>query len=96
MRTTSPLSHLPMGRRATLNKVGGEGSFRRRLMEMGLTPGVEVRLLKRAPMGDPLEIEVRGARLSIRRKDAKALEVEPLPTRSAPSLRAALSPDFSQ
>ena len=81
MHSASPLSRLAMGRRATLNKVGGEGSFRRRLMEMGLTPGVEIRLLKRAPMGDPLEIEVRGARLSIRTKDTQALEGEPLPPR---------------
>lgn len=56
--------------------IGGERSFRRRLMELGLVPGVEILLLNVAPMGDPLELLVRGSRLSIRRAEAAALVIE--------------------
>lgn len=63
--------------RGTVARVGGERAFRRRLMELGLVPGTPVTLLKVAPLGDPLELEVRGGRISIRRRDAASVELEP-------------------
>ena len=57
-------------------KLHGEGAIKRRIMDMGLTKGVEVYLRKVAPLGDPLEITVRGYELSIRRADADMVEVE--------------------
>ena len=57
-------------------KLHGEGAVKRRIMDMGLTKGVEVYLRKVAPLGDPLEITVRGYELSIRRADADMVEVE--------------------
>ena len=60
---------------ATLVSVGGTRSFRRRLMELGLLPGTTVTVLNVAPFGDPLEIEARGCRLSIRRHEAATLAV---------------------
>jgi ferrous iron transport protein A len=58
-----------------VDHVGGERSFRRRLMELGLVPGTRVELVGIAPLGDPLELLVRGASLSIRRSDARAVSV---------------------
>jgi len=59
----------------TVTAVEGERSFRRRLMEMGLCPGTEVAITNVAPLGDPLEIDVRGGRLSIRRDEAAQIRV---------------------
>jgi ferrous iron transport protein A len=64
------LGELPRGARAVVDTVGGERPFRRRLMEMGLTPGTAISLVNVAPLGDPLEIELRSGRLSIRRHEA--------------------------
>ena len=61
----------------TVRSVGGERAFRRRLMELGLIPGVTVQIHGVAPLGDPLELIVRGARLSIRRAEAGVIAVEP-------------------
>ena len=61
-----------------VRSVGGERAFRRRLMEIGLTPGTEVTVKKVAPMGDPLELRARGCRLSIRVAEARVVDVEPL------------------
>lgn len=61
---------LELGGSAVVDRVGGARSFRRRLMEMGLVPGTEVTLVNIAPLGDPLEIELRGSRISIRRREA--------------------------
>lgn len=57
-------------------KLHGEGAVRRRLMDMGLTKGVEVYVRKVAPLGDPVEITVRGYELSVRKADAEMIEVE--------------------
>ena len=57
-------------------KVSGSDEITLRLLEMGLTPGVSVRMLGRAPLGDPLEIELRGYRLSLRRAEAARVEIE--------------------
>ena len=60
---------------STVLQVGGDRSFRRRLLEMGFVPGTDVRVVGRAPLGDPLEIEVGGGRLSIRKAQAAAILV---------------------
>lgn len=64
-------------RRVTVSAVEGERGFRRRLMEMGLCPGTSVAITNVAPLGDPLEIDVRGGRLSIRRDEAAQIRVRP-------------------
>ena len=57
-------------------KLHGEGAVKRRIMDMGLTRGVEVRIRKVAPLGDPVEVTVRGYELSIRKADAEMIEIE--------------------
>jgi len=57
-------------------KINGEGPIKRRIMEMGVTKGVEIYVRKVAPLGDPIEINVRGYELSIRKADAELIEVE--------------------
>jgi ferrous iron transport protein A len=69
------LAELGVGDAATIEHVGGERAFRRRLMELGLVPGTRVELVAVAPLGDPLEFLVRGASLSIRRTDAAEVRV---------------------
>jgi len=69
------LSDIAPGARAALLQVGGERSFRRRLMELGLLPGTSVRLVRRVDVGDMLELEVRGCHVSLRRSDADQLTV---------------------
>ena len=61
----------------TVEAVDGARAFRRRLMEMGLVPGAAVAVINVAPLGDPLEIEVRGSRWSIRRAEAAQIRVRP-------------------
>ncbi len=72
---TLPLSQIALNSPVAVQQVGGARPFRRRLMELGLVPGTEVTITKVAPMGDPLEISVRGSRLSIRQEEARALMV---------------------
>ena len=69
------LTQLPIGSRSTVLRVDGMDEVSVRLLEMGLTPGAEVRLLGVAPLGDPIELEVRGYRLSIRRSEAARVEI---------------------
>lgn len=57
-------------------KLHGEGAVKRRIMDMGLTKGVDVKIRKAAPLGDPIEVNVRGYELSIRKADAEMIEVE--------------------
>ncbi|MDL2254070.1 ferrous iron transport protein A [Ruminococcaceae bacterium OttesenSCG-928-I18] len=64
------LDTLSKGKSARIQSVGGEGALRRRLLDMGLTPGTKVTLHKVAPMGDPLELELRGYSLTLRKEDA--------------------------
>ncbi len=70
------LKDIKVGERATVIKVSGEGALRRRIMDMGITKGTSVLLRKTAPLGDPLELTVRGYRLSLRKADAELIEVE--------------------
>jgi Fe2+ transport system protein FeoA len=69
------LSQLKIGQKAHVVGVSGQSDVSHRLLEMGVTPGVEVRLLRTAPLGDPLEFEIRGYRLSLRRSEAEQIEV---------------------
>ncbi len=69
------LDKLKIGRTATIVKVNGEGALRRRLLDMGLTPKTRVMVRKIAPLGDPLELCLRGYELSIRKADAGSIEI---------------------
>ncbi|MFO0972241.1 MAG: ferrous iron transport protein A [Phycisphaerae bacterium] len=73
----STLAELSVGERARIRAHRSTADVRRRLMEMGLTPGVEVRLVRVAPLGDPLELALRGFRLSVRRGEADLVDVDP-------------------
>lgn len=64
------------GQSVKVVKVGSKGPFRRRLMDMGVTPGVEITVVKVAPLGDPMEVSVRGYSLSLRKDETKEIEVE--------------------
>lgn len=70
------LKDVQVGQTATVARVHGEGAVRRRIMDMGLTRGVEVFVRKVAPLGDPMELNVRGYELSVRKADAEMIEVE--------------------
>ena len=70
------LNELPVGKAAVITKVGGVGALRCRLLDMGLIPGTKVTLQKIAPMGDPIQIQVRGYELTIRREDARKIALK--------------------
>lgn len=70
------LKEVTIGSSAKVVKLHGEGAVKRRIMDMGITKGVEVYVRKVAPLGDPIEVTVRGYELSIRRDDAAMIEVE--------------------
>lgn len=70
------LARVPLRTACTVRAVQGARSVRRRLLELGLVPGTQVVIVGVSPLGDPLELEVRGSRLSIRKKEALAIEVE--------------------
>lgn len=69
------LKDVKVGSTVTVVKLQGEGAIKRRIMDMGITKGVEVYVRKVAPLGDPVEITVRGYELSIRKADAEMIEV---------------------
>ena len=70
------LKDAKIGQTVTVKKLGGEGAVKRRIMDMGLTKGAEVYIRKVAPLGDPLEITVRGYELSLRKADAEMIEIQ--------------------
>ena len=70
------LREVKVGHSARVVKLHGEGALKRRIMDMGITKGVEIKVRKVAPLGDPLEITVRGYELSLRKADAEMIEVE--------------------
>ena len=70
------LRQVKIGESAVIKKLHGEGATKRRIMDMGLTRGTEVRGRKVAPLGDPMELTVRGYELSVRKGDAELIEVE--------------------
>ena len=69
------LDALPIGATARVTGVSGSGAIARRLMEMGVVPGAPVRIIKAAPLGDPIEVRVRGYHLALRRTEAKTISV---------------------
>jgi Fe2+ transport system protein FeoA len=69
------LDQLKVGNSANIITVGGEGALRRRLLDMGLTPRTRVMVRKVAPMGDPIELNLRGYELTIRLEDARKIEI---------------------
>lgn len=75
------LADLKTGQSARLVSIGGDRAFRRRLMELGFVPGTPVSLRKIAPLGDPLEYTVRGCSVSIRRREAAAVDVDRIDAR---------------
>ena len=70
------LSEVGVGQSGTIIKVLGEGRVRRRLFDMGVTPGAVVTLRKKAPMGDPIEVTIRGYELSLRKAEAALVNIE--------------------
>lgn len=72
------LAELGLGESARVARIASGGELSQRLMEMGVTPGVTMRFVGSAPLGDPLEYEIRGYRLCIRRKEAEQIEIEDL------------------
>ena len=70
------LKQAPIGSTVKVVRLHGEGAVKRRIMDMGLTRGVEIYVRKVAPLGDPVEITVRGYELSLRKADAEMVEVE--------------------
>lgn len=70
------IDNLKVGQSGTIAQVGGEGALRLRFLDMGLIPGTKVTLRKVAPMGDPIQIQVRGYELTIRREDAARITLK--------------------
>lgn len=73
MRT---LKELKVGETAVVKKIWGQGAVKRKIMDMGLTKGTSVKVRKTAPLGDPVQITVRGYELSLRKDDAELIEIE--------------------
>lgn len=70
------LKQVKVGESAVIEKLHGEGALKRRIMDMGLTKGTEVYVRKVAPLGDPMELTVRGYELSVRKADAEMIEIK--------------------
>lgn len=70
------LDQLPVGQSGRITAVGGQGALRRHLLDMGLTPKTMVMVRKIAPMGDPIELQLRGYELTLRLEDAREIELE--------------------
>ena len=76
------LKELPIGSMATVVTVGGEGALRQHFLDMGLIPGVDVTMVKYAPMGDPVELQIHGYELTLRLAEAEQIEVEEISERT--------------
>ena len=70
------LRDVPVGETARVVRIHGEGAVKRRIMDMGITKGVQIYIRKVAPLGDPVEVTVRGYELSVRKQDAEMVEVQ--------------------
>ena len=70
------LRDVKIGESATVKRLHGEGATKRRIMDMGITKGTDIKVRKLAPLGDPLELTVRGYELSLRKADAEMIDVE--------------------
>src|SRR5262245_60283145 len=86
------LDQVVPGSAVIVGKVGGARSFRRRLMELGIIPGIKVEVLRIAPFGDPIELSVRGCNLSIRAAEAQQVEVDALTEEQPVAARSAAPP----
>lgn len=73
---TKVLSEFTIGESGKIVSVNGEGKIRRRLFDMGVTPGAELTMKKKAPLGDPIEVTIRGYELTLRKTEAACVEVE--------------------
>lgn len=73
---TRAAADLEVGQAGRVVRVVGSGEISRRILEMGVTPGVEIRRIGTAPLGDPLEFELRGYRLSLRKNEAQQIEID--------------------
>jgi len=71
-----PLSELKPKERGTIVKVGGDGPVHRRILDMGVVPGTEIEVVKVAPLGDPMDLLIRGYHLSLRKEEAREIFVE--------------------
>ena len=78
MSSVKTLREVKNEQTVTVRKINGAGALRRRIMDMGITKGVVIRIIKTAPLGDPIELTVRGYELSLRKEDAEKIEVEQL------------------
>ena len=87
------LDTLPIGSTAIITAVGGEGALRCRLLDMGIIPRTKVMIRKAAPMGDPIEIHLRGYELTIRLDDAKKIDVIPIDVTENSSTERSTSSD---
>ncbi len=79
------LNELKAGEQGRILMVKGEGALRRRLMDMGLTPGTAVYVHKVAPLGDPVELHLRGYSLTLRKEDAASISVSKMPSHETPN-----------
>jgi ferrous iron transport protein A len=70
------LKELKVGQEGTVVSIGEKGPVRRRIMEMGITPGASIKVIKVAPMGDPIEVNIRGYELSLRKEEAQHIQVQ--------------------
>ena len=70
------LKELKPGQHGKVTSVGATGPMKRRIMDMGVTPGVEIKVIKVAPLGDPVEVNVRGYELSLRKEEAAQIQME--------------------
>ncbi|HHY91525.1 MAG TPA: ferrous iron transport protein A [Clostridiales bacterium] len=75
-----PLSDLPVGINARVLHLKATGLSRRRLLDLGLVPGTQVKILRKSPLGDPTAYEIRGASVALRKKDASNILVQPVKT----------------
>ena len=88
------LAELKIGQTATILNVGGEGGLRQHFLDMGVLPGVPVTLVKYAPMGDPMELRVHGYELTLRRADARKIEVKEDPSPTLPQGEGVVTTDL--
>lgn len=73
---TKLLTDLELGKNAMITKVNGSGAIRRRMIDMGIVPGMEVKMERYAPLGDPVQIKLKGYHLSLRKEEANTIEIE--------------------
>ena len=85
VKTQMQLSELNVGGSGVITSIGGDGKIRRRLFDMGVTPGAEVYLRKKAPLGDPLELTIRDYELTLRKTEASVVTIETLVTNGGAS-----------